>query len=821
MSSSATAISWTGEFVQPETERMLATFNAKAVRSAAHICVIATAGTCVSFFPMDLLMLDGLRLWLFMADRALIALGSLAALILLRRLTDGRAIVRLTYVHQYGFFLLNALIFDHPALTRHGGLLLPFVAIGLFMFLPGRFKPAAVLAAFAPLVSLLFWGVLRPQPEAPRDLAMIVLITFAAYLTGGLARSRLSRVRREEFLLAERERQSRRKLLEAKRSAEVAARAKSDFLAVMSHEIRTPLAGVLGMVRLTLDSPLAPADRARLEIAIQSAEVLQTILDDILDLSKLEASRFEFEQAPFNLRAAIDSVATPMTQRAREKGLTLAVEVSPAMPDWIVGDGARVRQILFNLVGNAVKFTETGGITVRVVPSLLADGRAAAEFSVADTGIGIAPEQQQRIFQAFTQADASISRRFGGTGLGLQVCMRLVEGLGGDLRVESAPGQGSCFSFRLPVTAAEAPAPETVPAEPPPSVQPLSILLAEDNEVNLWVARGFLESQGHQVAVARNGAEAMALAEGGGFDVVLMDMRMPVIDGLEATRRIRALPGRGRDVPIIALTANATVQDRQDCLAAGMNDHLAKPIDRHSLMRVLAQVAGRKSAPARAPAILDILLVGAADGVGEVLRRLRHRVFPMPQAASALTMMKGRRFDLVLVGTPADDAAAAFVARAAELPAENRVPVAVIGGHVDDQAVAALVARHAPVAAASVEEDGGDVALEDIFSPDKLRALRALFVDGLAGQAKLLAGGDLSAQAVGEIAHRIKGSAANMRLPALAEQAEATEDCAGRLNAVHGELEKCKAELLGAIRQALADASPQQGEGSMASLGIK
>ncbi|HLO76229.1 MAG TPA: ATP-binding protein, partial [Magnetospirillum sp.] len=662
MSVPASDFSWTGEFTDAAREQTFAATLAPRTLGVARLCIIATTMTSVGFAPMDVLTVGADRLPWFLGDRLLIALVCVATLALLRHGGDIRRVTFITYAQQYAFFTLNALIFDHPVLLRHGGVLLPLIAISLLILLPGSFRAAATISAFAPGISLIFWGVARPQPETPQDLLIIVLLTLVAYVVGAVARTQFNRMRREEYLLVERERRTNQDLLEAKEAAEAGSRAKADFLAVMSHEIRTPVSGVLGMVRLVLDSDLSDGDRRRLETACQSAEGLLTILDDILDISKLESGRVEFEKKPFPLGRTIEGVATLMAARAREKGIGLTLDLDSGLPEWVSGDSARLRQILFNLAGNAVKFTEAGSVTLRAQATGIApDNTVRVDIVVTDTGIGMDDAQQARIFQTFGQADASINRRFGGTGLGLVICKKLVEGMGGTIGFDSTPGAGSRFYVSLTFTPAD-PVAES-PSEPAQAIEPLSILLAEDNAINREVAQAYLNKSGHAVTTAVDGAEAVRLAAQGGFDLILMDLRMPEVDGLEATRRIRALPAPLGQVPIVALTANAMRADIDACHAVGMDAHVAKPITEAALNRAIRRVlAHGRHGDKPGTLSFDILLMGegAAD-VDRHLKSLGHRVFVSTRDDAALAMLAARPFDMVVAAT-ADPARVAPIA---------------------------------------------------------------------------------------------------------------------------------------------------------------
>jgi len=428
------------------------------------------------------------------------------------------------------------------------------------------------------------------------------IITYAAFilLIAALTRLLIKQIRIIELanstLIQKNEElnSARERADSAREEAETATRAKSAFLAKMSHEIRSPMNAIIWLAQTALETDLNERQHDYLSKLLIAARSLLRIINDILDLSKIEANRLELLQEPFSLKELLQQVSDLFQLSIEAKKLAFVIDLDPNLPDRVVGDSTRLGQVLNNLVGNAVKFTEAGGISVKIRQEERLDTTVSICFSVTDTGIGISPDQAGQLFQPFSQADSSIAHRFGGTGLGLSISQQLVHLMGGTITLSSSKGKGSSFSFTIRLlvqdeTDRQQPAEQQLSAyERARPMHGAEILLVEDSEVNRYAVQEFLERSGLVVTAVTHGGEALQILQKKRYDAVLMDMQMPVMDGIQATGLIRRLPN-GADIPIIAMTGAATEGDRANCIEAGMNDHIGKPVNALELLQKLLQ----------------------------------------------------------------------------------------------------------------------------------------------------------------------------------------------------------------------------------------
>jgi signal transduction histidine kinase/CheY-like chemotaxis protein/HPt (histidine-containing phosphotransfer) domain-containing protein len=575
----------------------------KLHRYRSNLQLTLSVAAALLLIPPYLLIRSGLNLWEVAGFVSMIG-GPLAGALLIR-FTGNIALA-------IGLMALNGGLGNTVLTLGTGGLASSFAlfsVLGLALtMLTSNGRVVAWVAAMAALnfVVLLVCHLadLVPPFDVPRQEQMLLYFLCLIFAVLLMTRSAIASLRARTI--------SRAALQAARIEAEAATKAKSDFLAMMSHEIRTPMNGVLGLTRLLLNTKLDDEQRGLAATALQSGEALLAILNDILDFSKLEAGRIDLEDIDYDLAVQMQAAIALLAPRAAEKGLRLRHEIAPDLPPYLRGDPGRLRQVLLNLISNAIKFTERGGVTV----SADCEGDRL-RIRVQDTGIGIAPEQAGKLFARFAQADSSITRRFGGTGLGLAICRALVEAMGGEIGVDSKPGEGSVFWLRLPLREGHAPiARDSLMASRPPLPR-LRILVAEDNAVNRKVLGGLLATRSdagaHDVIFAETGRAALDLAATQDFDLILTDLHMPEMDGIAATRAIRALPPPHGKVKIIAVTSSIGPDGMRRCLEAGMDGFVAKPVNPDALDLAMRRALGLAETGA-----------GIAAGADEVARAADH-----------------------------------------------------------------------------------------------------------------------------------------------------------------------------------------------------
>jgi len=558
-------------------------------------------------------------------------------------------------------------------------------------------RTAAGVALLLPLLAALLQGWARIE---------VPLAAPAATLAAGAAAMALLRQRWQQ--------RERQRLDHARAVAAAANEAKTAFLANVSHEIRTPLNAVLGAAELLAATPLSERQRQHVAVFQQAGELLSDLINDLLDLTKIEAGKLELQAEPFELRPLLQRVVEMLQARAAQKGLALELDMAQGLPEAVLADRRRLQQALTNLVGNAIKFTAQGGVRLSAAPA----GRERVRFAVADTGIGIAASKIESIFEPFVQADGSITRTYGGTGLGLAITRSVVLQMGGTVHVNSSPGQGSVFTIELPLPAAAAP-PRPAPRPDPEAAgaRRARVLLAEDNEVNTYIFMAMLEGRGLRIDTAANGLAALQMARERRYGVIFMDVQMPGMDGLQATRELRLheqQQGLSR-TPVVALTAHSFADDVQRCLEAGCDHHLAKPFARGQLLELLdrllpAPPATADAAPPTLPAPLDEATVGVIDHAAALARL---------GGAADLHRRVLEHAAVFLAGWLQDyEAAAAQPQRRAALAHDLRGIAGTVGaGALEDAAARleqALAARQPEPASLAVAQEAVRAALEPV-----------------------------------------------------------------------------------------------------------
>lgn len=589
-----------------------------AKQNAAAILILGVIYGGVAMFNDRLMLAPGLILTLALLGRAITVVGSIVVVILLRRLKSPRQFDLLLAV----WFVGMALVYCPVQLTRlplgeHlGPLTGTVVGVCVFFFaMRGQLWPRLLLSTVATVMALvLLWNPLAVVSPAGRIMSTFALVTIN--LVGIVAARGFEEQRRKRFDAERQERLARqelslklRELAIEKERAESMSQARTAFLAAMSHEFRTPMNAVIGLSELLLAVPPSALaqdeNRHHIRTISDSARALLGMLNDILDFAKIDAQKLSLSPVSFSLAKLADSVHDMLLPAAQAKGVSMRLKLSPELPDAVIGDDARLRQVLVNLLSNAIKFTEHGTVGLDVTATMLpsspstTDARYEVTFRAHDSGIGIPAKKLQNLFRPFEQGDSGTRRRYGGTGLGLAISQQIVQAMGSEIRVESEPGRGSAFSFTVTLVQAPTPQVSPQPRSSEPSDRPVSarlrVLVVDDNPVNRRVASAWLERLGHDVDLATGGNEAIRAVEGNEYDAVFMDVHMPEMNGIEATQRIVESMGPQRVPPIVAMTAAVFEEDREACLKAGMTDFLAKPIHFAQLGPLLTRLVDERA----------------------------------------------------------------------------------------------------------------------------------------------------------------------------------------------------------------------------------
>jgi signal transduction histidine kinase/CheY-like chemotaxis protein/HPt (histidine-containing phosphotransfer) domain-containing protein len=598
-------------------------YRLRFLREDGRQTAIVTAVLCAFFMGTArndfLLLRGGALLFIALASKGAYLIGTAVSVVLMRRARWPRQQDRAFHIA----LAVTAIAFLGTTLTRipSGQIQGPLVGTGAMLAIVyfaqrGPIVPRAALGSVMVVATIVFVTVPHAAIEAPARLTSI-LGSLTLNIIGIVSASAFEEQRRGRFEAERRERHAREKLAVEKERAEAMARTRTAFLAAMSHEFRTPMNAVIGLSDLLLDEPLAPPHAAHIRTISESARALLGLLEDILDFTKIDAQKLTLSPAPFDLRALAASVVDMLRPAATSRSLDLSFALEPDAPLYLFGDDARLRQILVNLVCNAVKFTDSGAVTLRIAARTAASGGGQEiAFRVEDSGIGMTPEVVARLFRPFEQADGGSTRRHGGSGLGLAISKQIVAAMGGDIQVESEVGRGSVFAFTIRLAAAETPREATIVARAE-SRPALGILVVDDHPINRFVARAKLAQLGYDVDLANDGRNAILASSKRAYDVIFMDLHMPGMSGIEATTTIREATRDGRGPHVVAMTASVFDEDREACRQAGMHDFVGNPIDLAQLDAVLRRVAEERGAAPPLLAAAHVARVRQIEGLGE------------------------------------------------------------------------------------------------------------------------------------------------------------------------------------------------------------